>query len=62
MSGTTAKDVDGVAFLAKRLNDEATMKTNVLRIILSLEETLLWMKWVRGSDMGMWMLTECGME
>ena len=37
MDGTTTIDVDGIAFLAKWLNDDGTMKTNVLRIILSPE-------------------------
>ena len=33
----TAKDVDGIAFLTKRLVDEDAMEMDVLWIVLSLE-------------------------
>ena len=53
MDGTAAMDMDGIVFLTKRLDDEGVMKTNMLQIILFVEETLLWMGWVGGSDLGM---------
>ena len=37
MGGTAAKDVDGVAFLSKWLEDEGVMETNMLWIVLSLK-------------------------
>ena len=35
--GSAAKDMDGVAFLAKQIMDEDAMEINVLQIILSLK-------------------------
>ena len=43
-----AKDVDGVAFLAKRLVDEDAMEMDVLRIVLSLERCCCC--WISGFD------------
>ena len=60
MEGTTVMDMDGVAFFVKQLEDEGVMKTNVLRIVLSLERCCYGRRWVGGNDIGMWMVTECG--
>ena len=53
IDGSAAKDVDGVAFLTKRLEDEGEMEANVLRIILSLERCCCGGWWVGRIEMGM---------
>ena len=37
MGGTTTKDMDGMAFLAKQIMDEDAMEMDVLQIVLLLK-------------------------
>ena len=58
--GTAAMDVDGVTFVAKRLEDVDVVKTTCCGSSFALEISYYRRRWVRGSDMGIWMVMECG--
>ena len=59
--GTTAMDVDDVTFLLKRLEDVDATKTVCCGSSFVLEISCYGRRWVEGSDMGIWMVMECGM-
>ena len=50
------------AFLVRQLDDVAKMKTTNYGSSFALEIGCCGQRWVGGSDMEMWMVTECGME
>ena len=60
--GTAAMVMDGVTFLVERLEDVDVMKTTNYRSSFALEKSCYGQRWVGGSGMEMWMVTECGME
>ena len=49
-------------FLAKQLEDDNVMKTMNYGSSFALEISYYGWRWVGGSGMEMWMVTECGKE
>ena len=58
--GIVVMDVDGVTFLMKRLEDVDAMKKKCCGLSFVLELSYCGQRWVGGSDMGIWMVMECG--